>query len=74
MGFLLPLLQCFQIYRLYDIHKENFYSYSLEGRYCLPSYTNEYHPLQDWQLQMLDDIVNLACFNQGMCVYINTLT
>ena len=30
---------------------------------------NEYHPLQDWQLQMLDDIVNLACFNQSMCVY-----
>ena len=34
--------------------------------------TNEYHPLQDWQLQMLDDIVNLACFNQNMCVYLNT--
>ena len=33
---------------------------------------NEYHALQDWQLQMLDDIVNLACFNQSMCVYINT--
>ena len=33
---------------------------------------NEYHALQDWQLQMLDDIVNLACFNQSMCVYLNT--
>ena len=32
----------------------------------------KYHPLQEWQLQMLDDIVNLACFNQSMCVYINT--
>ena len=33
---------------------------------------NEYHPLQDWQLEMLDDIVNLACFNQSLCVYCNT--
>ena len=33
---------------------------------------NEYHPLQDWQLKMLDDIVNVACFNQSMCVYCNT--
>ncbi len=32
----------------------------------------EYHPLHDWQLEMLDDIVNLACFNQSLCVYCNT--
>lgn len=32
----------------------------------------KYHPLQEWQLQMLEDIVNVACFNQSLCVYCNT--
>jgi len=32
----------------------------------------EYHNLHDWQLKMLDDIVNIACFNQSLCVYCNT--
>lgn len=32
----------------------------------------EYHHLHDWQLKMLDDIVNIACFNQSLCVYCNT--
>ena len=44
----------------------------LEITYSNINLANEYHPLHDWQLQMLDDIVNLACFNQNMCVYLNT--
>ena len=44
----------------------------LEITYSNINLANEYHPLHDWQLEMLDDIVNLACFNQSLCVYINT--
>lgn len=34
--------------------------------------SDSYYPLLDWQLKMLDDIVNIACFNQNLAVYCNT--
>jgi len=65
----------FEILKLYETSAKGYIEPHVKFLEIIASninLANEYYPLQDWQLQMLDDIVNLACFNQNLCVYINT--